>query len=414
MRNRWCIGNAQIQVRGSTDQAAPFEVGVEEASWPEWLTRTLALESEILDHVYIDLAGSDNVWSETLKVSREYGRVTDICKLTRSTPLATLLTSNKSLGMAAWMTLQAASRKFLQASKTEASVSGVGDEDWARYRDAQLAVLNRLSETQESITAGFTRKMLEAEEQLRSTIESKRVELEAEYAKKKKELDDIHEIRTQQFEQKDALLTQREKDFETNHARYVSRKNLADQVSQLKADLERWGLTEKTTEKRKPVFAAAIVGAVVFALLAVWWGWISWSFLISAAAKDLAWWQWAMIAFRPAIPTLLAAGITLFIIRWLSSWANAHAEEEFRMRARLADIGRASWLLEAVRDAAEKGSKLPEELLHDLSRNLFATAPNSILDDGGPHSPSELMMRGMNSVSVEVPGGKVDVRAEKK
>jgi hypothetical protein len=111
-----------------------------------------------------------------------------------------------------------------------------------------------------------------------------------------------------------------------------------------------------------------------------------------------------MLAIKSIFP--LAAFITIIaaFIRWSSDWAKQHADEEFRNRARVLDIGRTARLLEAVRDAQDNGKELPPELVKELSRNLFAYAPTDAIDLH-PQTVSDMMMQGLNSLRVKGPDG---------
>jgi hypothetical protein len=94
----------------------------------------------------------------------------------------------------------------------------------------------------------------------------------------------------------------------------------------------------------------------------------------------------------------------VYFIRWSSSWAKQHSEEEFRNRSRLIDIGRSGWLLEAVRDAHEKNAEIPNDLLRELSRNLFANTPSSE-SEIQPSLISDVMLQGLTSLRVKTADG---------
>src|SRR5208283_3386091 len=121
--------------------------------------------------------------------------------------------------------------------------------------------------------------------------------------------------------------------------------------------------------------------------------------------SQVAWWQWALLSLKSIVPVASFITFVIYFIRWSISWARQHAEEEFRNRARLLDIGRSAWLLEAVRDAQDKEKELPPELLKELSRNLFTYSP---FVDGGDIHPqvlSDLIMQGLASLRLKMPGG---------
>jgi hypothetical protein len=94
----------------------------------------------------------------------------------------------------------------------------------------------------------------------------------------------------------------------------------------------------------------------------------------------------------------------VYFIRWSSAWARQHSEEDFQNRSRLIDIGRASWLLEAVRDAQERNKEIPPDLLKEMSRNLFVL--NSRPDgDIQPETAADILLQGLTSLRVKSPTG---------
>jgi hypothetical protein len=126
------------------------------------------------------------------------------------------------------------------------------------------------------------------------------------------------------------------------------------------------------------------------------------------AATDLskvAWWQWVLLTLRPLLALAACITFIIYFIRWSSAWARQHADEEFRNRARVLDIGRTAWLLEAVRDAQDHNKELPPELLKELSRNLFAYAPSTSDSELRPHAVTDLIMQGLASLRVKTADG---------
>jgi hypothetical protein len=130
------------------------------------------------------------------------------------------------------------------------------------------------------------------------------------------------------------------------------------------------------------------------------------------AASKLAWWQWVGISLKVLLPFGAFTSLLVSFIRWASSWARQHAEEEFRNRTLLIDIGRSSWLLEAVRDAQERKSDIPPDLLRELSRNLFA-ATSGTEQDFHSSAISDVLLQGLSSLRVKTPDG-TEVEATRK
>jgi hypothetical protein len=131
------------------------------------------------------------------------------------------------------------------------------------------------------------------------------------------------------------------------------------------------------------------------------------SYDLLKTADDLAkiqWWQWAALTLKTLFPLAAFTTFIIYFIRWSGDWARQHAEEEFRNRTRLIDIGRSSWLLEAVRDAQERDKEIPPELIKELSRNLFSNS-QAVGGDIHPQAAADVIMQGLSSIRVKSPDG---------
>lgn len=119
---------------------------------------------------------------------------------------------------------------------------------------------------------------------------------------------------------------------------------------------------------------------------------------------QITWWQWLGLTIKTVVP--LGAFITflIYFIRWEAEWAKQHSDEELRTRARVVDIGRSSWLIEAVRDSQEPKEPLPRELLEQLAKNLF-TNPVGGSSDLHPKSGTEVLMDHLSSLRLKSPDG---------
>jgi hypothetical protein len=173
----------------------------------------------------------------------------------------------------------------------------------------------------------------------------------------------------------------------------------------VKTWLENWTLTKGTARKRWPIAVAYVFGILATGCLSAYSVYHNYDLLKSAAdIAKLQWWQWVAITLKAAIPLAAFSTFLIYFIRWSSAWARQHAEEEFRNRALLIDIGRSSWLLEAVRDAQQRNKEIPTELLHELSRNLFAfsSSPDT---DIHPEAISDTLLHGLSSLRLKTPDG---------
>jgi hypothetical protein len=306
-------------------------------------------------------------------------------------------------------------RKHLRALDAEAALSSGSDAAWTRYRDAQLAILNSLEETQKTILSEYSRKSLEAEAATQDRFRAKETDLQKKFEAQEQKLIEEYALRNKDLDARENELKAREASFNTKEARYVARQEQQNQIRQIQGWLEGWSLTSGTRAKRYPVAAAYACGIAATGTITVWLSYQSARILESAGANlsAIAWWQWVLLSSRSILP--LAAFITfvIYFIRWSGSWARQHAEEEFRNRARMLDIGRTAWLIEAVRDAQDNQKELPTELVQELSRNLFAYSPSVDTGDVHPQSIADLILQGLSSLRVKIPGG-TEVEAKRR
>lgn len=304
-----------------------------------------------------------------------------------------------------WMVLQSAAHREYCVAETVAAFRGHEETAWNQYREAQTAVLNSLQVTTERLLTQAAQRNAELDRQR----EEKYAELEAklrdslatERATLEKQIADRNSI----LGQKEKLLSERESAFETKEARYVARKNQSEQMKRIEEGLKDWHLTEGTRKKRRPIFWGYIVATLCTAGLTGYS--VFHSYDLVRTAEDLAklqWWHWIALSSKTLFPLGAFTTFVVSFIRWSSDWAQQHAREEFRNRALLVDIGRSSWLLEAVRDAQEASKDLPPELLRELAKNLFS---------GGSDTPTEshsqgsidVLLKGLSSIRVKSPEG---------
>jgi hypothetical protein len=301
----------------------------------------------------------------------------------------------------------------LKVVDTEAQLGPSADYEWSRYRDAQQAILASLETTLQTVTTEFTRRTLEAETAAKEKYDQLEQELNTKYDERQAKLSQEHAAMNEELSAKDAAFKSREESFNTKEARYVARHQQQEQIDQIKGWLNEWNLTRGTSQKRWPVTAAYAIGALMTGGLTVWFNIQIFELLKNADLSKLLWWQWALLTLKSLAPTALFITFVIYFIRWTSAWARIHAEEEFRNRARILDIGRTAWLLEAVRDAQDNNKDLPSELLKDLSRNLFAYTPVHDGDEIHPQAVSDLLTQGLASIRIKSADG-AEIEASRK
>lgn len=308
-------------------------------------------------------------------------------------------------GSQAYVKLMALARKHLRAPDVEANLSASGDNAWTRYRDSQQVILNSLEETGKTLLVEFNRRSMEAEVKAKARYDELENQLRKELKTHSERLDTEHTRRMESLEESEAELRKRAESFNTKEARYVARQGQQEQLDQIKGWLEKWSLTAGTTTKRWPVTIGYICALLATGALTLWFSSQNVEILKSKNLAEVAWWQWALLSIKSILPLVAFTTFLIYLIRWSSAWARQHAEEEFRNRARVLDIGRSKWLLEAVRDAQDNKSELPADLLKELSRNLFTHSTGSDGSDSQPQAINELLMRGLSSIRVKSSDG---------
>jgi hypothetical protein len=296
-------------------------------------------------------------------------------------------------------------RKTLKTTIVEAALADDGAQAWAKYRTAQTAVLSSLQKTAEQVIVDVANKNAEIDKLRAQRFEELEAKLRLELATERETLSKHHEEKTTDLQSRIKAHEEREAQFQTKEARYVSRQKQDEQIKQIQEWLNNWALTKGTTQKRWPVTVAYIV-ALAFTGAVTIYATIHNYELIKTTddLAKLAWWQWVALASKSFFPLAAFTTFMVYLIRWDSAWARQHSEEEFRNRTRLIDIGRAGWLLEAVRDAHEKNAEIPTDLLRELSRNLFSNASSSE-GDIHPSALSDVMLQGLTSLRVKTADG---------
>ena len=301
--------------------------------------------------------------------------------------------------------LLADARSELKADDVEAGFKGAEDSAWNRYRDAQLAVTNSLQQATETLLIRASEKNAELDKARAQRFEKLESELRDQLQQERDKFRREQESKDAEHGERIKAFAEREAAFNTKEARYVARQKQDEQIQQVKHWLENWNLTKGTTEKRRPIAYAYIAGLIFFGLLTAYAIYHNYQILRSAdEIAKLAWWQWLAVTAKAVLPLAAFTTFLIYFIRWVSAWARQHAEEEFRNRALLIDIGRSSWLLEAVRDAHERDKEIPAELLHELSRNLFAFSSTADADIH-PQALSDMLLHGLSSLRLKAPDG---------
>ena len=313
--------------------------------------------------------------------------------------------SPKISGPNLFVKVMALVRNELKVADLEASFKGQEDNSWNRYRDAQMSVVNSLQQATENLIVKAAEKNAELDKARSLRFEKLEGDLRAQIDAERKAMQTDMEAKNAAISERERAFAEKELAFNTKEARYVARQKQQEQIDQIKNWLNDWSLTKGTTQKRRPIFWAYISALAITGGLAIYATYRNYELLKTADdIAKLVWWQWVAISAKAILPLAAFTTFMVYFIRWSSAWARQHAEEEFLNRTRLIDIGRSSWLLEAVRDAHEKGNDLPEELLKELSRNLFSNH-TSVDGDIHPQTAADMLLNGLSSLRVKSPDG---------
>jgi len=361
------------------------------------LAFVLDQSSEILDCIY--LRGPQNMTVATVR--RTFEKVFDEVTIPDDWP--NHLPDN--IRSQAWVAVLANVRKELKATELEAAFKGQDDNAWNRYREAQTAVVNSLQQTTETLLVKVADRNAQLDKERDERFAKLEEKLRAELTQQKADLEKQIADQRANLGQREKTLIDREAAFETKESQYVARQKQGEQITQIQEWLKDWHLTAGTREKRNPILWAYISAMVLTGVLTIFSIWHSYDLL--KTADDLAkiqWWQWAALTLKTLFPLAAFTTFIIYFIRWSGDWARQHAEEEFRNRTRLIDIGRSSWLLEAVRDAQERDKEIPPELIKELSRNLFSNS-QAVGGDIHPQAAADVIMQGLSSIRVKSPDG---------
>lgn len=297
-------------------------------------------------------------------------------------------------------------QKELRCDELQASFSGAEDTAWNRFREAQIAVLNSLQQTNQHLLIDSAKEIRTIREEEHRKNEEIRERLKRESEAHTSRLTAEHEERLKTLSAREEALAKQLADFETKESKYVARQEAKKQLDQLKEWLKDSSLTEKTVRKRRPVFIGYIVAIVTTGLLTAWLSYENVQLLKAAGTNlpQVPWWQWLGLTLKTVVPLGAFVTFLIYFIRWEADWARQHSDEELRTRARVVDIGRSSWLMEAVRDSKESKDPIPKELLEQLSKNLF-TNTTSDTSELHPKSGAEVLMSQLSSLRLKSPDG---------
>lgn len=366
----------------------------------ESIAYVLKEDSEIMPHLAL-VAPNHRNHGDALTINRQINVITD--QVVVHWEWANRFPSERKSEI--FVRLWSSARRHLKAFDTDASLQGGNSSEWSRYRDAQQAILQSLHETQKTALVEFAKRSLEAEVAAKAKYAQLETDLRLSQEALESKLSAEHKARLAELDLRESGIKAREESFNTKEARYVARQEQQKQISQIEEWLKSWSLTKGTATKRNWVLAAYGVGIIATAGFTIWFSAANIEVLKGADLAKVAWWQWVLLSLKSILPFAAFTTFVIYFIQWSSAWARQHAEEEFRNRARILDIGRTAWLLEAVRDAQDNDKELPVELVKELARNLFSYSSHADTADVNPKAVNDLLLQGLSSIRVKSADG---------
>ena len=187
--------------------------------------------------------------------------------------------------------------------------------------------------------------------------------LDKQYEDKETEREREHAERKAKLDEREKELDEHKKKIDLRESKAVRRQLREDLKKVLKERGVSSELTKGTQNKRWIVFGVYVLFIVALAIFTgiAWWnspkseGTIDWVLLV----RQGVW----------AVSLLVTIG---FFVRWNNQWFIRHADEEFRLKRLELDIDRASWIVEQTLEWKSEGGEIPQHLLEQLTKNLFA------------------------------------------
>jgi hypothetical protein len=178
-------------------------------------------------------------------------------------------------------------------------------------------VLNSLQQTAEQIIVDVANKNAEIDKLRSERFEKLESQLRETLSAEREKLQLAHDGRMAEIEKREKAHADKEADFQTKEARYVSRQKQDEQIKQIQAWLENWGLTKGTSRKRWPITVAYVVALLVTGGLTAYAA--SHNYELLKTTDDLAklqWWHWCALASKAFFPLAAFTTFMVYFIRW--------------------------------------------------------------------------------------------------
>jgi hypothetical protein len=293
---------------------------------------------------------------------------------------------------------------FARIQKAISSVSPnrigtlLGD-DARKHYDARDLALTRLETAHSTLLHDFEA----IKKQHYADLDTRRKALDSEHEARQKELAIEHQKRLEQLEVEREELSKEKARLDDRSSTHV-RRELRDKLKEILTQRQTsFSLSKDTARRRRFVFGGYLFVLLCLAGLAGYYLWLE-----SQTTGTPNYWN---------IGRQLAATLGFFItvgffLRWMNSWAQQHAEEEFRLKQLEVDLDRASWVVEMAFEWDEsKDNPIPEKLIDTLSSNLFGESAKTKDSAMTPGDAVARTLAGLPNAAAELhfPGGKLSL-----
>jgi len=283
----------------------------------------------------------------------------------------------------------------------------------AAFRDPKT--FQTVLRSHQTIIERLQKMTLEVGEQAANT----RRELDEEYFALKKQLEEqvaterlenlksADEERQQLADRADELAA-RARELDDRNNTHV-RRELFEKTRTLLADrFKKLVLTPQTTSARTPIHVGVAGSAIVFGILI-------YAFTSEAlnviARVDSSVTERILVIAKSATASLAFLGVISWYLRWMNRWFERLADSEFQLKQFELDITRAQWVVETAFEwKMSQQSPIPDQLLDNVSRNLFVNAEKDAAADMHPadYLASALLGKASN-VKLAVPGAEIEL-----
>jgi hypothetical protein len=216
------------------------------------------------------------------------------------------------------------------------------------------------------------------------------------------------ELKRQLEEQTADEIAERARALDDRNNTHVRRELFEKTRSLLAGRFKKLDLTPETKSARWPIHLGVAATSIILALLI--WAFTSEALAITASATSTVTERILVIA-KSATASLGFLGVISWYLRWMNRWFERLADSEFQLKQFELDITRAQWVVETAFEwKMSQQSPIPDQLLENISRNLFVTADK---DENADMHPADYLASALigkaSNVKLAVPGAEIEL-----